>query len=186
MNLNGIVNKTLGLGNPLGPNMLMKECEPDFIAGGRAIALNSGDENTPVGPNLEIGYCVAYDESSKVVTYYPKTITFTIDDSEMMGGEDVRFINFDENSGVTISDDGKHATVEVVETYNNCKGGYKIGYVELYFVINPQPNACIGVQVNGENCDSIWVQEQDLTYYYVYVDLFSPKTLHTTYFITLC
>ena len=185
MNLNGIVNKTLGLGNPLGPNMLMEQCRRDFFAGGRAIALNSG-ENTPVGPNLEIGYCVAYDESDKVVTYYPKSITFTIDDSEMMGGEDVSFINFDENSGVTISDDGKHATVEVVETYNNCNGGYQIGDVALYFVINPQPNACIEVQVNEENCGYGRIQEQDLTYYYVYVNLFSPKTLHTTYYRTIC
>lgn len=185
MKLNSILNKALGLGDTFGPNKLMKDCEKDFVEGG-AIVLNKGDEETPKGPDVEMGYSVMYVESSGELFYFPKKVTFKLDNSEMENKEGLEFINPNNDSGMTISDDGKSVTIDVLPMYYSCNGGYMIMSVPLYFRINPQPGGCIGVNANGDSCGEVWVQDGEYYYYEAYVDMFSPRILHITYYGIAC
>ena len=185
MKLNSILNKTLGLDNTFGKNRLMSQCRKDFVEGG-AIVLNKGDEETLKGPDVEMGYSVMYVESSGELFYFPKKVTFKLDNSEMENKEGLEFINPNNESGMTISDDGKSVTIDVLPMYYSCNDGYMIQPVTLCFRINPQPSGCIGVTANGDSCGEVWVQDGGYYYYQVYVDLFSPRVLRVSYYGIAC
>lgn len=193
MNLNGIVNKTLGLGNPLGPNMLMITCKPYLVSvpGSRKMMIDYTSSAPHDAPELSGTPAVVYNDVLKTVSYYPKTVKFYLRTEGFPQGMTASFYNNGDSDIVSVSQDGQEVEVGISDFFSPCNGGWRLGgFVPCFKIHNPV--GCFNLYMNNNGARIEYFQSSD-TYnspegggngYYVPLD--APRTITLRYKPTKC
>jgi hypothetical protein len=183
MNLNGIVSKTLGLGNPLGPNMLMIECKPYLLSvpGSRKIIIDYTFSTPHDAPEFSGTPAVVYNDVSKTVSYYPKTVKFYLKTEGFPQGVTASFYNNGNSNIVSVSQDGQEVEVGIRDFFNSCSGGWTGGDFVPYFKVY-NPVECFNLRMNNSETYLNYHQSSD-TYHSTEggIHLNDPRTITLRY-----
>lgn len=194
MNLNGIVNRTLGLGNPLGPNMLMIQCKPYLVSvpGSRKIMIDYTSSAPHDAPEFSGTPAVVYNDVSKTVSYYPKTVKFYLKTEGFPQGVTASFYDNGNSNIVSVSQDGQEVEVGIRDFFNSCSGGWTGGdFVPCFKIHNPV--GCFNLYMNNSGTYIPYFQSTD-TYNSTEgggngghsVTLHGPRTITLRYEPTKC
>ena len=178
MNLNGIVNRTLGLGNPLGQNMLMEHCEPDIfsVPGSRKLMIDYTSSAPHGAPEFSGTPAVVYNDVLKTVSYYPKTVKFYLKTEGFPQGMTASFYNNGNSKIVSVSQDGQEVEVGIMDFFNSCNGGWISGaFVPCFKIHNPV--GCFNIYMNDNGAYLEYYQSSD-TYN-------SPEGEQSGYYVAL-
>ena len=178
MNLNGIINRTLGLGNPLGQNMLMIQCNPYIysVPGSRKMMVDYTSSAPHDAPEFSETPAVVYNDVLKTVSYYPKTVKFYLKTEGFPEGVTASFYNNGNSKIVSVSQDGQEVEVGISGFFYSCSGGWRLGgFVPCFKIHNPV--GCFNLYMNDNGARLEYYQSSD-TYN-------SPEGAESGYGVTL-